>query len=112
MFQGLCNPNISLRDVLSHSWKDLRGQGFAYAFTQIDLPRLLDNIQMEVRSGQDACTLVAFIHSHSYTPDHTTSHMGFCFFCSLTTLLVILKKVGNTILSTNIHDVVLITTRS
>ena len=40
MFQSLCNPNISLRDVLSHSWKDLRGQGFAYAFTQIDLPRL------------------------------------------------------------------------
>ena len=25
MFQGLCNPNISLRDVLSHSWKGLKG---------------------------------------------------------------------------------------
>ena len=43
-------------------------------------------------------------------PGHTTSHMGICFFCSLTTLLVILK-VGNTILSTNIHDDVLTTTK-
>ena len=32
---------------------------------EVDI-RLIDNIQMKVRSGQDSCTLVAFIHSHSY----------------------------------------------